>query len=233
MNYLVPTYLRVGSTLLCEALSILLDEKITPLEFTEEEQEDTKKRNKKINETSGIIKTHCFYAYNLLKDFPDDCLVFYSTRNFIDVTLSRLLYEKDVRTREGLPVINSISQILSIYPNIESGDFLDLFVETNEDWLEEEAFLWKKATIKIIHPKVIQINYDDICENIPLLIKRLSDELQIKKDRQEIAINYLSFDKMKKRHTENFLRFGQSGKYESLVSAETIIKLKTILNKVN
>jgi hypothetical protein len=55
MNYLVPTYLRVGSTLLCEALSILLDEKIMPLEFTEEELADTEKRNKKIHETNGIL----------------------------------------------------------------------------------------------------------------------------------------------------------------------------------
>jgi hypothetical protein len=232
MNYLVPTYLRVGSTLLCEALSILLDEEITPLEFTEEELDNTEKRNKKIYETNGIIKTHCFFAHDLLKDFPDDCLVFYSTRNFIDATLSRLLYEKEVRTKEGLPIIDSVSQILSVYPNIESGAFLDLFVETNQDWLEEEAFFWKKATIDIIHPQVIQINYDNICENIPLLIKQLSEKLTIKKDRQEIAINYLSFDKMKKRHTEKFLRFGRSGEYEHLVSSETIIKLKTILNKV-
>jgi hypothetical protein len=71
MNYLVPTYLRVGSTLLCEALSVLLDEEITPLEFTEEELDDTEKRNKKIYETNGIIKTHSFYAHDLLKDFPD------------------------------------------------------------------------------------------------------------------------------------------------------------------
>ena len=117
MNYLVPTYLRVGSTLLCEALSILLDEKITPLKCTEE-LADTKKRNKKIHETNGIIKTHCFYAHDLLKDFPDDCLVFYSTRNFIDAILSRLLYEKDVRSKEGLSIINPVSQILSVYPNI-------------------------------------------------------------------------------------------------------------------
>lgn len=47
MNYLVPTHLRVGSTLLCEALSILLDEKITPLEFTEEELADTEKEIKR------------------------------------------------------------------------------------------------------------------------------------------------------------------------------------------
>ena len=231
MNYLVPTYLRVGSTLLCEALSILLDEEIMPLEFTEEELADTEKRNKKIYETNGIIKTHCFNAYDLLKDFPDDCLVFYSTRNFIDAILSRLLYEKEVRTKEGLPIIDPVSQILSIYPNIENRAFLDLFVETNQDWLKEEAFVWKRATIDIVHPQVIQINYDNICENIPLLIKQLSDKLTIKKDKLEIAINYLSFDNMKKRHTEKFLRFGRSGKYERLVSEETIIKLKTILNK--
>ena len=230
MKYLIPVYMRVGSTLLQNAIEQLSCElgDYLPLDKTESDEE----LQEKIDSCEKrIIKTHDRAAV--------DCLglrgvhIFYSRRNLPDTFVSRFLFEKNYRRAKGLPLQPALAKILDQYPDIPDSAFCNFVVETQEKWLEKEARMWRRFTHNVSAENVTVVNYDKIADEPEKLVAQLRQVIPCTDEVAEKAVGHLQFSKMKASHDKHFIRAGRVNDSANLLDPSMLENLRALEESVS
>jgi hypothetical protein len=232
MKFIVPTIRRVGSTLVCEALRLLLDEEVSFVSFNHQQGHKISAEHLQlISDAPGIVKTHSIYTPDLLR-IPSGFHLVTVARDFPQVLCSHLLYQKNVRTVEQLQLDPPIANVLSVLGNTTDAGFLNIFIESNPTWVRDEARKWRRACVTVLNPKVTQLRFEQICSDYEYLWSRLTHVIKPKVDKSDF-LSRVDFMQMKDSYTHGFLRAGGSEDYTRLLDDSSKSVLEKVLAQVN
>lgn len=228
MKYVVTSYMRVGSTMVVEALAALLGVNWTYVDLQHPDGSKLSEENvKKIIEAKGVVKLHDAPAMDIVKSVPE-VMAITVKRNFKDTLVSRILYERHNRYAKGEVALKSITRLLELYPNITDAALCNLYVETQEKEIKKEFFIWQRYCHTVVSSQVLVIDYDRFSQHPDKLIARLMTIVDSTEERRKNAHKCLTKDYIKSIHGNTFVSLGTIGQSRILldrVSLDTIDKL--------
>lgn len=244
MKFVVATYMRVGSTWVCEALNGLLQQKeryaVVTSRTLEAGMSATKEElNDLCSIKSPVVKTHIYTPSDLLKlderfIKPEDKPYVISVhRDFLDALVSRVLYERHVRPAQKLPSDPIIQSLLDRYPTITDAGLISLLVETQSIFLLKQIRLWRLFDQTIANPYVIAVPYKQIVESPDTLLRRFNQIICATSDVVESTTKSLSLSNMKKKHTEGFVRRGAIGDHKLYLDDDSRNWIRQEIRKLN
>lgn len=237
MKFIVPTHVRVGSTWVCHVLESLLNTtyKHLPLDRSPGYRLTRSDTEKVLECEAQVIKTHDLLpseASTIVREYEneykggdkkrEEYYVVAIRRNFFDTFLSQLMYERHVRTAEGLPVTEQLHRVLSRWPEIPDRAFVNFVVETQTDWVREEIDKWLMYNQRVMVDKVIDINYDKVAQNTAAVVDKFVPIIQPTKEQYDKAVEENSFARIKARHKKGFVRTGTPGGWKNFYDQPTI-----------
>lgn len=231
MKYIVATHMRVGSTLIADALSTLLGIQWESLDFSHV-------IGKKLSGDElglfkhTITKTHSAPAVDLSYLDDNGFCVIYARRNYMDTLVSRLLYEKNVRTKEKLPLHPTLQDVLNEFPGITDSAFCNLVVESKENFVLEDLQLWRWFTHTVIRHNTVCINYDKCCDSVNTVIAKLLPFVETTPAKIKQAKENLSLLNMQSRYTPGFVRSGTVGSAQTILDNPAKAKLIKHINQI-
>lgn len=234
---IVTSWLRVGSTLVCEILRSLMQRPIAA-EYLDVEREynsaiSDEEKEKILNLDPQLIKTHCYSAKELVSVVPKSTTVIAVRRNFYDTIVSYILYNRHVRLQQGLYIDPRIVDVIRENPDMPDDVFVNYLVETKQQWVVDSLKHWNEHAIAVIASNCIMIDYDEVCDKIPDLVLALNKLVKAKKSIVELTQEKLAFDKMQQRYDEGFVRRGIVGGYSKYLDPFTLGFIKRHVNNVN
>lgn len=233
MKILVPTFLRVGSTWVSEMLCGLVgQERRYDFIACDTRWPNTPLSEKELdlfrNAEGPIIKTHRFAPFHLLSLLTEEFKIVVVRRNLYDTLVSLILYEKNTRMREGLEVSHGTQRLLTTYPTITDKAFINLLIDQETAWLTQTIRYWLLFDRPIAADGVLVFNYDKMANNPLAAVQKLNTLTRSTSSVIETVVKETSFEKMKRRHNEGFVRKGKVGGYRKWLDEGTRRKIKQI-----
>lgn len=236
MKFIIPTYLRVGSTWVSHALKSLLTYagEIAFVVYPEHclgiKANDTELDLFRLSE-SDIVKTHSFLPVDLMGLLNEqDVYIVCCRRNFYDTLVSRVLYERYVRTAQGLALNPVIANLVSVYPSIPDDAFINLLIDTHPLWVEKEIKIWRMFDHVITHERVITLSYDRLNGDTESLVYALNRYVRAPASVVSSTITEASFTSMQSKYDTGFIREGIIGGHKRYLDQESIQWIKNKLS---
>lgn len=224
MKIVVSTYMRVGSTLLSDALCALTGQSWFNVDIQHQHGKPISEDNiAKLKEVEGVAKTHGVAAVDMLN--TTDLHVFYTVRNFPDTVRSRILYEKNVRPSQGLQPLPEVARLMELFPDATDEAFCNAFVEMNQRWLETEVKSWRRFTHLVVNPRFCRVNYDKFASDPDTLIDYLSTKVETSPAQIEFAKHYVKPLVMRKRYTRGHVSIPRKRKAADTFSPAALATL--------
>lgn len=214
---IITSWLRVGSTLVSDILRALQNRVNAP-DFIDVDRElgstITTEELDFLTLDSYLFKTHSYCAMELVNMIPKEVHVVGVKRNFLDAFVSYILYNRNVRLRQGLSVDPRIKDIILEEQDMPDDTFINYCVETKSTWAVESLHHWANHSSMVMSSNCTMIDYDRYIEDIPGLVQQLNKIVKANKTAVARAIDFVEFDKMKSRYEDGFIRRAVAGGYQ-------------------
>lgn len=164
MNFIVPTSMRVGSTLATLAISNLVGDE-NPKMFNPEIPFRLSKseRDMVVEGNNRVFKTHRLTPANFTTDCANGKLGVISVRRrFMDVLPSQVMYYGKRRLAEGQDRPKIFRRFNEQYNDLPDKVYLNLFIDTHFGFVQEQIAAWLKFERSFCSSNAIQFNYDQI-----------------------------------------------------------------------
>ncbi len=239
MKFFIPTYTRVGSTLVCHALQGLLGLNKPYVQHADRQHKPG------VEATEGqlaslmqidypIVKTHDYAPVDILRLLEqEDTYIVVCKRDFKDTLLSLILYEKNVRSDEGLSLSPGLKTYTTLYPDITDAALVNLLIEGQPEYIRKALRDWKLFTHTIVHQRVIVVDYDKICSNHDLLLKLLNKHIKADVDHYDATLKSISLSSMRKSYQPSFVRKGVANDHKNYFDDASINWIGRELNELN
>ena len=204
MKIYVATSARVGSTWVCNVLGALMDTEYVHMPSDRSVGDPLTKEDEELVFSYGqpLIKTHDYTPAELLAiDEGENVLAVSVRRNFFDTLLSQILYERNVRSKQDLPITPAYKTVFDRWPDAPDEAIVNLIIETQTTQVAAAALSWSKFNRLSVQARIVQVNYDKIARDTPALIEKFSHILKPTKEQIDKALEGGDFYNAEKRTT--------------------------------
>ncbi len=168
MNYIIPTFMRCGSTLVTKGLSGLLNvkkEEFKPkLSFKLSKDEIDY-----FSDMSGrVIKTHRVIPEKFIElAMADKVGVITIRRRLLDVLTSYILYHGKKRAEHEETMLENFERFNKFHSDLDDEAYVNYFIDTNTSFIRDEIKSWLYYDKSIGCKNYVSFNYDTIWNNGP------------------------------------------------------------------
>ncbi len=249
MKILVPTFTRVGSTMLCEALSGLIS--VPKYKHLQAESPGgqggiSKAVIKQIQDypENVVLKTHNFTVRQALPAFEvvDGLRIIGIRRDFKDVIVSNLLYQRNCRGAQGLNSPKPVQEMIEAYPQLDDKAWMNLVIDTKRKYVEGQMRRWMQFQHVVGGmERIYQVEYELAVNNKEAFVDELIDRLCLEpsEKQRDDAIERIKIDVMAEKYnhkasgkTVPFVRTGIPGDHRNWLDPEALYVLDQVRTKI-
>jgi hypothetical protein len=176
----------------------------------------------------AVVKTHAFTPLELAPLANGNTYVVGARRNFLDAFVSLVIYEKTTRRAQGLPIARPIQSLLDIYPDIGDAALINLLIESQWGWVEEQIHDWYLFNRNTLKSNTVIVNYDKWAQDYESragLVDYLNKFIGASREVVESTKQECSFTAMQKKHDPGFVRKGEINGWTNYLDRRAVDKI--------
>jgi hypothetical protein len=231
MKLIVPSMPRTGASLVVDALKFLLDETSASISFTH--QHGRKISNEHLHllkNADGIVQTHSIHTPDFLGSLSDLHIIS-PLRDFLPTLCSYLLYQKNVCSVNQSLLDSTVANVLSALGKTTDIGFLNIFIESNFNWVKNEARKWRRACVVVLDPKVTQLKFELMRNDYEYLWYSLTKIVSTNVSRQDF-LEQMHLIREQKHSTPNGLLVGGTAEYKQMLDNTSKAIIEVVLEQV-
>jgi|SRR5210317_2193129 len=163
MNYVVPTFMRCGSTLvtrgICGLLNVEYEEFKPRLNFKLSDDEIDS-----FSDMSGkVVKTHSVTPEQFIDlAMSDKVGIITIRRRFLDVLTSYILYQVKKRPKNNESVISTFEKFNKFHSELDDKAYVNYFIDTSIEFVRQQAKMWLRYDRSFCCKNHVAFEYDSL-----------------------------------------------------------------------
>jgi hypothetical protein len=163
MNYVVPTFMRCGSTLVTRGICGLLNVKYETFKSKLRWRLSEKESESFVEGNNRVIKTHELVPRDLLDlAMADKVGIISVRRRFLDVLVSYILYSGKKRPASKESIHSTFEEFNKLYKDLPDEVYVNCFIDTRLEFVRKQAKMWLKYDRSFCCKNHVAFDYDTI-----------------------------------------------------------------------